>query len=366
MKIFRLVGYLICLFTVMAGIVLSCLAPAHAGKRSVTNLCTRVSRGVVGVVTTTLTPDALSQPVPPAGMGSGFIMDGVGHVVTVTNIISDPHAVEVILFNGHRWPAKLVGTDFETGVAVLKIQAPRGELSSLTPMTMGTVDTLKLGQKVLALASPFTAGFVVAQGIISAIRPTVLTPAGYAVDMVIQTNIPVQKSWSGGPLIDLSGRVMGMNTSVFLPGGPVPGLGFAISSDTVTWIVAQIISRGRVERPWLGATLQTVTPTLSRLLGLPVDYGAMITKLARKGPGARAGLRAANRKVCLGNQICFAGGDIIVEVNGKKVKSDSDVLSLLRQMSPGDTVMLTIYRDEKLARISVQLSRRPFKRQILK
>ncbi len=360
MKFQEPAGRIFCLFMAAAGIILVASGFSCAwSKSTVTALCSRICRGVVGVVSTTITPQDLSRPVQPAGMGSGFIIDGDGHVATTMEIISDPHAVEVILFNGNRWPAKFLGTDPETGIAILQIQAPKDELQSLDPMAMGTFDTLKPGRKVLSLASPFTRGFVVAQGIISAIRPSVLTPSGYAVDMVIQTNIPVQKSWRGGPLVDLSGRAIGMNTALFLPEGPVPGIGFAISSDTVIWIASQIISRGSVERPWMGVTLQPVTPSLARILGLPVDHGAMVTNLARNGPGAKAGLRAASRKVCLGNQIYYAGGDIIVAVNGKNVRSDIEVLSQLRRMYPGDTITLSVYRNETLRRVRVKLSGRP-------
>ncbi len=336
--------------------------PVQAKGSSLPRLCEKTAKGVVGVVSTSMPPETLWQPFPPTGMGSGFVLDDQGHIVTVTEVISDPHNVEVILYNGHRWPTKLLGKDLETGLAVLEVRAPKGELKKMRRLPMGTADSLRPGQQVIALANPFGTGFTVAKGVVSTVRPTVLTPGGHTVDQVIQTDIPVPRAWCGGPLVDMSGRVIGVNTRIFSPGKTIPGVGFALSTDTISWVASQIISNGRVERPWMGATLQTVTPTLARLLGLPVEHGAMVTALARRGPGATAGLQAARRKVCIGNQICPVGGDIIVAVDGKTVKTDADVLALLRAKAPGDTVMLTVYREERQRRISVTLAERPSKR----
>ncbi len=336
------------------------LLPAAWAKRaSLPALCKRLAGGVVGVISTSLPAEALWKPLPPPGMGSGFVMDGNGHVITVSEVISDIHNVEVILENGHRWPTKVLGCDEVTGLVVLEIRAPSRELKGLRPLMMGPARSLSPGQEAVAIANPFGTGYCVAAGVISSVRPALLTPGGNTVGRVIQTDIQVPKAWCGGPLVDLSGRVIGVNTRLFTPGDTVQGTGFALSADTVSWIASQIISTGRVKRPWMGVTLQSVTPALSMLLGLPVEHGAMVTGIADKGPGAAAGLRAASRRICIGNQICPMGGDIIVAVDGKRVATDADVLALLRHKSPGDTVLLTVYREDRKRQVLVTLAEQP-------
>lgn len=329
-----------------------------ADEQHTVKLCKRLSRGVVNVTSTTLGPGFYLDPVPHKGSGSGFILDYLGHVLTNYHVVSDVHSIEVILSNGCKWPARLVGTDSETDLAILELRAPQRELESLAPMQLAATK-LGIGQKVFALGNPFGTGYTVSQGVISSLGRSISGPDGSVVQDVIQTDISINPGTSGGPLVDSSGRVIGINTLIFSPSRHIPGMGFAISFETIEWVAPQLISKGYVARAWLGASLQNVTPALARFLDFPVEKGTIVINVTPGGPAARAGIKGSEKELRIGNRIYPVGGDIIVAIDGKEVKSDAAAIRILQAKEPEEEVLVSIYRGDRLRRLRVRLGEKP-------
>ncbi|MEA3386084.1 MAG: trypsin-like peptidase domain-containing protein [Thermodesulfobacteriota bacterium] len=321
-------------------------------------LCKKLSRGVVNVTSTAVALNSYLDPVPHKGSGSGFILDHLGHILTNHHIISDTHSIEVILADGCKWPARLVGTDSETDLAILELRAPQKELESITPMQLAATK-LSIGRKVFALGDPFGTGYTVSQGVISSLRRSISRPDGRVVHDVIQTDISINPGTSGGPLVDSSGRVIGINTLIFSPSKHIPGVGFAISFETIEWVAPQLISKGYVARAWLGANLQNVTPALAKLLDLPVEKGAIVINVTHGGPAAEAGIKGSEKDLRLGNRLYPVGGDIIVAIDGEEVKSDTAAIRILLTKEPEEEVLVSIYRGDRLRRLKVRLGKKP-------
>jgi S1-C subfamily serine protease len=322
------------------------------------DLCKKLSRGVVNITSTAVAPDSYLDPVPHKGSGSGFILDYLGHVLTNYHVISDAHSIEVILSDGCRWPARLVGTDSETDLAILELRAPQKELESLAPMQLAATK-LGIGQKVFALGDPFGTGYTVSQGVISSLGRSISRPDGRVVHEVIQTDISINPGTSGGPLVDSSGGVIGINTLIFSPSEHIPGVGFAISFETIEWVASQLISKGCVARVWLGANLQNVTPAVAKLLDLPVEKGAIVINVTPGGPAAEAGIKGSEKDLRLGNRLYPVEGDIIVAIDGEEVKSAAEAIRILLTKEPEKEVLVSIYRGDRLRRLKVRLGKKP-------
>jgi S1-C subfamily serine protease len=328
-------------------------------EQQTVKLCKKLSKGVVNVTSTAIGPDFYLDPVPHKGSGSGFILDYLGHVLTNYHVVSDVHSIEVVLSNGCKWPARLVGTDSETDLAILELRAPQRELESLAPMQLAATKP-GIGQKVFALSDPFGTGYTVSQGVISSLgRSISRRPDRRVVQDVIQTDISINPGTSGGPLVDSSGRVIGINTLIFSPSKYIPGMGFAISFETIEWVAPQLISKGYVARAWLGASLQNVTPALVRLLDFPVEKGAIVINVTPGGPAARGGIKGSEKELRLGNRIYPVGGDIIVAIDGEEVKSDTAAIKILLTKEPEEEVLVSIYRRDRLKRLKVRLGKKP-------
>jgi len=335
------------------------------GEQRTINLCRKISSGVVNITSKPLASDFYLAPVPHRGSGSGFILDRLGHILTNYHIICDIHSIEVVLSDGRKWPARLVGHDNETDLAVLELQAPQKELKALSPMHIGAL-RLHIGQEVIALGNPFGTGYTVSQGVISSLRRAISTPDGRVIYGIIQTDMSINRGSSGGPLVDSSGRVIGINTLIFTRSPQIPGVGFAIPSETIKWVASQLISKGYLIRSWLGANLQTVTPTLAKFLDFSVKKGAMVIKVMPGGPAARTGIKGSDKTLRLGNRLYPIGGDIIVGIDGKEVNSDADVIRILLTKEPGDDVLVSLYRGERLRRLRVRLEKKPARLRLLK
>lgn len=322
-------------------------------------LCTKLSKGVVNITSTALTEDSYLSPVPHRGSGSGFILDHLGHVLTNSHILSDVHSIEVTLSDGRKWPARLVGIDSETDLAVLELRAPQTEIDDLAPMQLGLTTEVRVGQKALALGNPFGTGHTVSSGVISSLGRSISTPDGCIVDEIIQTDMPANSGNSGGPLVDSSGRVIGINTTIFRTSGQIPGVGFAISSETIEWVASRLISRGCVDRAWLGARLQTITPALAGMLDFPVEKGAMVIEAIPGGPAAKAGIKGSPKELRHGNRLYSVGGDIIVSIDSKPISSDAEAIKILQVKEPGEEVIVSLYHGKRLKLLKVRLDKRP-------
>ncbi len=280
----------------------------------------------------------------PQGTGSGFIWDEGGFVVTNYHVLEGAAKAEVTLFDQSRWEASPVGFAPDKDIAVLKIGAPRG---ALRPILIGRSSDLQVGQKVFAIGNPFGLDQTLTTGVISALRRQIRSVTGRPIQDVIQTDAAINPGNSGGPLLDSAGRLIGINTAIYSPSGSSAGIGFAVPVDTVNRIVPQLVSHGRVVRPGLGVVL--AEDALARRLG--VAQGALVLQVAEDGAAARAGLRSTRRDEY--GRIFL--GDVIVAVDGRGVASRDELSERLESLAVGDTVTLTLVRDERRLEVAVQL-----------
>jgi 2-alkenal reductase len=297
------------------------------------------------------------------GQGSGFVYDSLGHVVTNLHVVDGATSIEVHFSSGFKARGELVGTDSDSDLAVIKVDAPDDELA---PLPMGDGEALRIGQTVIAIGNPFGLSGTMTTGIVSAKDRTLdslrESPTGgfFSSGAVIQTDAAINPGNSGGPLLNLAGEVVGVNRAIRTDsttenGDPAnSGIGFAINVDIVKRVVPALIETGRYDYPYLGiACLPELSLAAQEALELPQATGAYITDVRPNSPSAKAGLRAANAE-------SGQGGDLIVAVDGRKVRIFGDLLTyLMTQKSPGDTIILTIIRDGEQEEVSLELGERP-------
>jgi len=321
------------------------------------SIYSRVGPGVVNITSVVVERDFFSRPVPKEGAGSGAIIDTKGHILTNHHVIRNSNKLEVTLSDGSRWPARLVGSDPGNDLAVLKIEAPG---KKLTVIPMGDSSQLEVGQKVLAIGNPFGLGQTLTTGIISSLARSIRSESGILINDVIQTDAAINPGNSGGPLLDSNGKIIGINSAIISPTGASVGIGFAIPINTAKRILPDLISKGRVSYPWIGASVYPLIPEFSNYLGLIAERGAMIMEIVPNGPADKAGLRGGNRRVQVGNSLIIIGGDVITELNSEKVNSSDDLIRTIRDHRPGDNIKLKILRDGRFLRINVILGEKPF------
>ena len=280
----------------------------------------------------------------PRGTGSGFVWDKDGHIVTNYHVVEGADAVRVTLADHSTYEARPVWAYPEKDIAVLTINAPK---SKLHPILIGTSNDLKVGQVTYAIGNPFGLDQSMTNGIVSALGREVEAEGRREIQGAIQTSAPINPGNSGGPLLDSAGRLIGMTTAIVSPSGASAGIGFAIPVDEINEIVPQLIRSGKVVRPRLG--VQIAEDQLARQVD--VDTGALIIKVVPGGPAEKAGLRGTRRddngRVIL--------GDVIVAVDGKPVRKSRDLYSILEGHKVGDTVTVTIVRNDKEQDVKVTL-----------
>ncbi len=283
-------------------------------------------------------PGAPSEPgQKPRALGSGFIIDPDGHVVTNNHVIANAEEIEVVLADGTRYPARLVGRDAKTDLALLKIDAPE----PLPHVAFGDSDRVRVGDWVLAVGNPFGLGGSVTAGIVSA-RGRDLQ-GGTIVDF-LQIDAPINRGNSGGPTFNDRGEVIGVNTAIFSPNGGSVGIGFAVPSNIAKTVVADLRDDGRVSRGWLGVRIQPVTEDLAEGFGLAKPRGTLLSSVEPKSPAAAAGLRS---------------GDIILGWNGKAIESPSDLARQVALTESGKTVPVTLWRNGAETTLSVTVGSSP-------
>ncbi len=319
----------------------------------------RVGPGVVNITSVVIERDFFFNPIPREGAGSGSIIDTSGHVLTNHHVIRDSTRLEVTLSDESKWPARFVGADPDNDLAVIKIDVPK---EKLTVIPMGDSSRLKVGQKVLAIGNPFGLGQTLTTGIISSLARSIRSEAGVLIQDVIQTDAAINPGNSGGPLLDSTGKIIGINSAIISPTGASVGIGFAIPVNTAKRIVPELIKKGYVSYPWIGASVYPLIPEFAKFLDLKVERGAVISKVVRGGPADRAGLRGGDRQVRVGNSLILVGGDVIVEMDGKEVLSSDDLIRMIRDHRPRESVELKVLRNGKFLRIKVTLGEKPLRR----
>jgi S1-C subfamily serine protease len=290
--------------------------------------------------------------------GSGFLIDTEGHVVTNSHVVEEADKVEVKLGASEvTYDAEVVGTDPATDVALLKIDAsPDG----LHPLALGDSSKVEVGEPVVAIGNPFGLDRTVTSGIVSAIQRQIQAPNGYSISHVIQTDAAINPGNSGGPLIDSSGRVIGINSQIQTGGssGNV-GIGFAVPINTAREVVRQIEENGEVKHAYLGVSGGSITPDLADALKLPATEGVLVNEVVKGGPSDQAGLEGGDTSATIEGANFRLGGDIITEVDGKRVVGMEDIINAVNSASPGDKMELTVDRDGETKTIVVTLGVRP-------
>ena len=277
----------------------------------------------------------LRSPEPQLSAGSGVIVNArSGHVLTNHHVIKDATQVYVVLKDNRRFLAKVVGSDAGTDIALLAIP-PDG----LTEAKFGDSDAMQVGDFVLAIGNPFGIGQTVTSGIVSALGRTGLLPQGY--EDFIQTDASINPGNSGGALINMKGELVGINTAILGPSGGNVGIGFAVPSNIVRYVMSQLIRFGEVKRGWLGISMQDLTPDLARSLGVKERAGAVIAQVQPDSPAAAAGIRE---------------GDVVLEIGGRPVKGSADLRTRLGLTSVGDTVELRLVRGAEERRVRMRIA----------
>jgi Do/DeqQ family serine protease len=277
------------------------------------------------------------QPREEESLGSGIILSKDGYILTNNHVIAGADEVRVSMVNGAEYPAKIIGADPGTDVAVLKIQA-----TDLPAATLADSSQIRVGDLAFAIGNPFGVGQTVTMGIVSATERTGFGLTEY--EDFIQTDAAVNPGNSGGPLVDASGRVMGMNTAILSRSGGYQGIGFAVPINLARSTMEELIKNGKVVRGYLGILIQPLTPNLAQAMHAPEVVGTVIAGVAKRGPAARAGLKP---------------GDVIVGVNGKKVASSPELRLAIAQLAPGSSARIEIYRDGKQLEMPVKVGELP-------
>ena len=318
--------------TVRQVTVTSAEPAASSTATSISDIYKRSNKSVVEV---TVSSAGGETPFGNGGtqqaQGSGFVYDDQGHVITNQHVVDGAETVKVTLWNGRTYDAKVVGTDASTDLAVLKVDAPA---ASLEPLSLGDSSTLEVGDGVIAIGSPFGLEETVTSGIVSALHRQITAPNDFAIDDAIQTDAAINHGNSGGPLLDLNGRVVGVTSQIESESGGNDGVGFAVSSNTVKRIAEALISNGSVDHAYLGVATETSTS----------PAGARIATVRSGTPAAASELTA---------------GDIVTAVDGETVTSSDRLRELVDAHSPGDSVTLTVSRDGDTTSVKVVLGTRP-------
>jgi putative serine protease PepD len=287
-------------------------------------------KGVVEITVTSERSNGFDEESTQA-QGSGFVYDADGHIVTNAHVVDGADSVSVKFWNGKTYDARVVGTDPSTDLAVLDVAAPD---SLLHPLSLGDSSKLQVGDGVVAIGSPFGLEETVTTGIVSALHREMTSPNNFAIDDSIQTDAAINHGNSGGPLLNAQGKVIGVNAQIASDNGGNDGVGFAIPSNTVRSIAAQLIADGQADHAFLGIVLDEESSS----------EGAAVDQVRSGTPADDAGLRA---------------GDVITAVDGKQIRSASELRAAINNLQPGETISLRYTRDGESHTVEVKLTSRP-------
>ena len=300
---------------------------------------------------------------PEEALGSGFVWDKAGHIVTNNHVIADADTITITFHDGTVVPGKLVGADPDSDLAVVKVDMPADHLQ---PLSMGDSTRLRVGQVVIAIGNPFGLQGTMTVGFISALGRLVPTDnnvlgATYNIPDIIQTDASLNPGNSGGVLLDDTGKVIGITQSMTSTSGSSAGVGFAIPSAIVQQVVPALIRTGHYDHPYLGIGVVSMTPSLATAMNLSANQrGTIVGSITKGGPADKAGLKASQTRVTINGQTVLVGGDVIIAYNDQVVKSSDDLITFLgRSGTIGQTVTLTVLRDGKQVKVPVTIGARP-------
>ncbi|MBA4452490.1 MAG: S1C family serine protease [Nitrosopumilus sp.] len=298
-----------------------------------------------------------SEAQIPAGVGSGFVFDSKGHIITNAHVVDGATKVVITFLDGREYNAEIVGIDTFTDIAVVKVNA---DLSLLHPLTLGDSSRLKVGEPIAAIGNPFGLSGSMTSGIVSQIGRLLPSGSGYSIPDVIQTDAAINPGNSGGPLLNMRGSVVGINTAIQSATGEFTGVGFAVPSQTLAKIVPNLIKDGEYKHPWIGISGRDIDPDLAKILNLKDAVGFLVVTVVPDSPAEKAGLHSSEKVVEVDGVEYTIGGDIILSVDGNEVRKISDILiHLQRAKAVGDDLVLEILRDGRTSNFTLTLGERP-------
>ncbi len=324
-------------------------------QTALVNLYTRINPSVVNITIYVRQGDTLEA----SGQGSGFVFDAEGNIVTNSHVVQDAEDLEVTFSEGTVRKGKVVGTDLNSDLAVVKVESmPPG----VTGLPLGDLANVKVGETVVAIGNPFGLDGTLTKGIISAVGRSIPSLTQFSIPQAIQTDAPINPGNSGGPLLNLKGEVIGVNAQIETSGTSRSnsGVGFAIPVSIVQRVVPEIIQNGKYTWTWLGVRGGSLYPTMVEAMDLPIEKGAYLAEVLTGGPADKAGLRGATEEKVVDNRKVEVGGDVITAIDGITVNSFDDLLIYVAlQTRPGQEVTLTILRDGQTQQVKVVLEPRP-------
>ena len=318
----------------------------------------KYNEAVVNINTAVMGINWFLEPVPQeGGSGSGSIIDPRGYVVTNVHVIEDAYKIYISLSDGTQYEGTVVGTDEASDIAVIKFDPPKDV--ELKTIPFGESDNLKVGQKVLAIGNPFGFERTLTTGIVSGLGRPIKNSNNVIIRDMIQTDTAINPGNSGGPLLDTTGRMIGINTMIYSTSGSSAGIGFAVPINTAKRVVSDLIQYGKVRRGAIDGVLVQLTNSISNYANLPVSQGLLVSELKTNSFAKQSGLQAGTEAVQYGSRYnsttIYLGGDVIIAIDGVSVTSLADYYSLLESKKPGDSVTLTIIRNKKQQNITVKL-----------
>lgn len=315
----------------------------------------KVHPAVVNIATTTLGMNFWLEIIPRQGQGSGFIIDREGYILTNNHVVAKAQKITVTMADGRKIPATLIGRDPSSDLAVIKI--PPTYVNVVAPLSDS--DKVRVGQKAIAIGNPFGLSHTLTTGIVSALKRGIRTQDGNQIDDLIQTDAAINPGNSGGPLLNSSGEVIGINTAIYSLSGGYQGIGFAIPINVAKGVATQLITSGRVARPWLGISGISITPVLAEGLSLGVQEGVLVVEVVRGSPAHQAKLRGGHSEVIIGGQRLLLGGDIITAIDDREISDMKELVHWVGKMKVGQTVTLHILRDHRTMDLDILLAERP-------
>jgi S1-C subfamily serine protease len=338
----------------VASLASEAMAPGEVYKKDAPGVVVITDTQTQVVPPTFFTP---SQKERVGALGSGFVIDTRGDIVTNDHVVAGATGIRVGFSEGGSYPAKIVGTDPSTDIAVVRVNAPS---AALHPLAFGNSSAIQVGDPVYAIGNPFGLDRTMTAGIVSALGRDIEAPNGFTIPNAIQTDAAINHGNSGGPLLDRFGHVIGVDAQI--QGGTVNGnigIGFAIAGNAARSSAEQLIATGHAQHPWLGIQIEAIDPTVARAVrGLPA-HGVVVVRVVPNSPAARAGLKASTRQVTVNGVSTFSGGDSIVAVDGTKVTDTAQLADLVAGHKPGDRLTLEVVRGGVTRNVEITLGNVP-------
>jgi S1-C subfamily serine protease len=330
----------------------------HARALSINQVYRAAAPGVVHITATSQTSDVFGNTQQQQSIGSGFVIDKAGHIVTNYHVVEGAKTVQVSFSNHESMAAKVVGSDTATDIAVLKVSAPS---RALRPLTLGNSSTVEVGDQVIAIGNPLGYDRSVTSGIVSAVQRSITAPNQVStIGHVIQTDAALNHGNSGGPLLNADGDVIGVNAQIAPSDANANiGIGFAIPINTVKQITATLIDHGKVQHAFLGIEAKAIDAQIAQIFHLPADSGLLLARVIKGTGAAHSGLKAGSTEVVVEGESWPAGGDLLVKADGHALTTVDDLRNVIADKKPGSSLKLELYRGAKEMTVSVKLGRQP-------